>query len=130
MVIQVPSSLSGTPHGIKFTNYLNFVHRRSLYRSITTSHGKMSGDYSNLASLPGSPSLTSQLKSLDLLASRLRPLSTKAEWESKLPLDSCVKPKTVENVRINVGGEWWVDMTPSEGEAWVRRRKIGMSFVE
>jgi hypothetical protein len=89
----------------------------------------MSGDYSNLASLPGSLSLTSQLQSLDLLASRLRSLSTKAEWESKLPLDSSVKGKTVENVRINVGGEWWIEMTPSEGEAWVRRRKTGMSCI-
>jgi hypothetical protein len=90
----------------------------------------MSGEYSNLASLPGSPSLTSQLQSLDLLASRLSSLVTNAEWESKLPLDSSVKGKAVENVRINVGGEWWVDMTPLEGEAWVRRRKTGMSFVE
>jgi hypothetical protein len=89
----------------------------------------MSGDQNNLASLPGSQSLTSQIQSLDSLASRLRSLVTNAEWESKLPLDSSVKPETVENVRINVGGEWWVEMTPLEGEAWVRRRKIGKSSV-
>lgn len=29
------------------------------------------------------------------------------------------------DVKINIGGEWWVDMTPQEGEAWVRRRKAG-----
>lgn len=89
----------------------------------------MSGDYSNLASLQGGQSLTSQIQSLDTLASRLSSLVTKAEWESKLPLDSSVKGKAVENVRINVGGEWWVDMTPPEGEAWVRRQKIGTSIV-
>jgi hypothetical protein len=90
----------------------------------------MSGDYSNLASLPGPQSLISQLQSLNILASQFSSLVTKAEWESKLPLDSSVKGKTVENVRINVGGEWWVEMTPSEGAAWVRRRKLGMSIVK
>lgn len=34
-----------------------------------------------------------------------------------------------ENIRINIGGEWWVDMTPDEGQAWVRRRKTG-TFTE
>jgi hypothetical protein len=90
----------------------------------------MSGDYSNLASLQGGQSLTSQIQSLDILAFQFSSLVTKAEWDSKLPLDSSVKGKTVENVRINVGGEWWVDMTPSEGAAWVRRRKLGMSIVK
>jgi hypothetical protein len=89
----------------------------------------MSGDHNNLASIPGSQSLTSQLQFLDTLASQFSSLVTKAEWDSKLPLDSSVKGKAVENVRINVGGEWWVDMTPSEGEAWVRRRKTGMSCI-
>jgi hypothetical protein len=112
---------------------INFVHRRPLTGqslfTTSTSHDKMSGDYDNLASLTGPQSLTSQLQALDTLASRLSSLVTKAEWESKLPLDSSVKGKTAENVRINVGGDWWVDMTPSEGQAWVRRRKTGKLYV-
>jgi hypothetical protein len=89
----------------------------------------MSGDYSNLANLSAPQSLTSQIQSLDILASQFSSLVTKAEWDSKLPLDSSVEGKAVKNVRINVGGEWWVNMTPSEGEAWVRRRKTGMSCI-
>lgn len=106
------------------------MHRRPLTGTNTTSHDKMSGDHNNLANLSGPQSLTSQIRSLDILASHFSSLVTKAEWESQLPLDSSVKAKDAESVRINVGGEWWVDMTPSEGVAWVRRRKIGMSYMK
>jgi prefoldin subunit 5 len=90
----------------------------------------MSGDYHRLPIQPASSSLASHLQALDLLAARLSSLSTRAEWETRVPLNSKASIKgsviNTANVKINIGGEWWVDMTASEGEAWVRRRKEGM----
>lgn len=89
----------------------------------------MSDDYHHLPILPASGSLASHIQALDLLATRLSSLSTRSEWETRIPLNSkaSVMGRIVEtgNVKINIGGEWWVDMTPQEGEAWVRRRKAG-----
>lgn len=92
----------------------------------------MSGDYHHLPIQPASHSLASHLQALDLLAARLDSLNTQSEWETRVPLNSkaSIRGSVVNtaNVKINVGGEWWVDMTASEGEAWVRRRKAGMSL--
>lgn len=89
----------------------------------------MSSDFHHIPILPAAPSLTSHLQALDLLAARLSSLSIRAEWETRVPLNAKASIKgTIVNtgtVKINVGGEWWVDMTPQEGEAWVRRRKAG-----
>ena len=94
-----------------------------------TSLGSMSDDYLYLPIQPASTSLSSHLQALDLLAARLSSLQTRAEWETRVPLNSkaSVKGRIVDtgNVKINIGGEWWVDMTPAEGLAWIRRRKAG-----
>jgi prefoldin subunit 5 len=90
----------------------------------------MSDDYLYLPVQPASASLTSHIQALDLLAARLSSLQTRVEWETRVPLNSkaSVKGRIVDtgNVKINIGGEWWVDMTPLEGEQWIRRRKTGM----
>jgi prefoldin subunit 5 len=90
------------------------------------------GDYHHLPILPASSSLSSHLQALDLLAARLHSLNTQAEWETRVPLNSKASVKgaivNTANVKINIGGEWWVNMTPLEGEEWVRRRKTGMSL--
>lgn len=90
----------------------------------------MLGDFNQLPILPASSSLASHLQALDLLAARLATLSSRSEWETKVPISSkaSVSGSIVgtANVKINIGGEWWVDMTPQEAEAWVRRRKEGM----
>jgi len=97
-----------------------------------TSLGSMSDDYLHLPIQPASTSLSSHLQALDLLAARLSSLQTRAEWETRVPLNSkaSVKGRIFDtgNVKINIGGEWWVDMTPSEGEQWIRRRKTGMCY--
>lgn len=89
----------------------------------------MSDDFHQLPISPASGSLASHIQALDLLAARLASLSTRSEWETRIPLNSkaSMLGKIVEtgNVKINIGGEWWVDMTPQEGEAWVRRRRAG-----
>jgi hypothetical protein len=98
---------------------------------LINNHTIMSGDYHHLPILPASSSLTSHLQALDLLAARLSSLATKTEWETRVPLNSKASIKgsltNTANVKINIGGEWWVDMTVQEGEAWVRRRKAGTS---
>jgi hypothetical protein len=90
----------------------------------------MSDDYLYLPIQPASTSLASHIQALDLLAARLSSLQTRAEWETRVPLNSkaSVRGRIVDtgNVKINIGGEWWVDMTPAKGEQWIRRRKTGM----
>ena len=117
----------------------NFIQNTAIHEGgdlllhlVQPSLGSMSDDYLYLPIQPASASLSSHLQALDLLAARLSSLQTRAEWETRVPLNSkaSVKGRIVDtgNVKINIGGEWWVDMTPSEGEQWIRRRKTGMCY--
>jgi hypothetical protein len=87
----------------------------------------MSQDHHHLPVLSNTDSLISKLKDLDRLAAQLSSLSTKTGTETGVPSRSEGRPANIEHVKINVGGEWWVDMTLKEGEAWIGRRKVGMS---
>jgi hypothetical protein len=106
------------------------LHQRAIHYCTSYYIGSMSDDYLYLPVQPASASLTSHIQALDLLAARLSSLQTRVEWETRVPLNSkaSVKGRIVDtgNVKINIGGEWWVDMTPLEGEQWIRRRKTGM----
>lgn len=89
----------------------------------------MSDDLCYLPIRPPSPSLRSQTRSLDVLAAQLSSLKRTVAWGTATSASFGAQNKeslaATGNIKINVGGEWWVDMTPAEGLAWIRRRKAG-----
>ena len=89
----------------------------------------MSDDLCFLPIRPPSPSLRSQILSLDVLAAQLSSLKRSVAWDTATSASFGAQNKeslaATGNIKINVGGEWWVDMTPAEGLAWIRRRKAG-----
>lgn len=76
---------------------------------------------------PSDASLQSHLAALDLLASRLSALTTRTGWPARIPLNAKASFSGslihTNDLKVNVGGEWWVDMTAEEATAYVGRRK-------
>lgn len=78
---------------------------------------------------PSDPSLAAHLAALDLLAARLSALTDRTRWPARVPLNS--KASIVGQVvhtnemKINVGGGYWIEMTAKEAEEYVKRRKTG-----
>lgn len=77
--------------------------------------------------VPASPSLASHVQALTLLSAQLAALPTQSRWPARIPLTSkgSVRAQLVHTneVKINVGGAWWVEMTAEEARAYVERRK-------
>lgn len=60
-----------------------------------------------------------------LLASRLDELDELSQALSELSVAPEPKRDGGSTIKIDVGGGWWIDMTPSEAQSWVERRKAG-----
>jgi CTD nuclear envelope phosphatase 1 len=78
---------------------------------------------------PTSPTLASHLSALDITIANLDALSSQTRWPTYIPLTSRARvPGQIihpNEVKVNLGDGWWVDMTASEAAAYLKRRKMG-----
>ncbi|WVW84659.1 hypothetical protein I302_106693 [Kwoniella bestiolae CBS 10118] len=77
--------------------------------------------------LPSSPSLQSHLQALDHLSLRLQHLTSSTTHPVRIPLGSkaSILGEVVHtnDIRVNIGAGYWVDMTALEASQYVQRRK-------
>ena len=70
--------------------------------------------------------LATELQALDELAqalsSRLTVSSDRNDHSEARPGAAA---QTTPTLKIELGGGWWVDMTPGEATRWIERRKAG-----
>ncbi|ORY28459.1 hypothetical protein BCR39DRAFT_201993 [Naematelia encephala] len=76
---------------------------------------------------PPDHSLTSHLLALDALAGQLATLTSRTRWPAQIPLNSKASFSGelvhTNDVKVCIGGEWWVEMTAAEAVEWIHRRK-------
>jgi prefoldin subunit 5 len=76
---------------------------------------------------PSGPSLGAYISALDLLAARLDTLASRARWPARVPINSKASFDGhlvhTDQVRVDIGAGWWVEMSATEAAAYVRRRK-------
>ncbi|WWC62537.1 uncharacterized protein I303_105133 [Kwoniella dejecticola CBS 10117] len=81
----------------------------------------------DLPIVPTSSSLESHIQALDILSLRIRalgsPQNIRIPLGSKASLKAQVRDTVRLKVKVNVGGEWFVDMTLDEASEYVQRRK-------
>jgi CTD nuclear envelope phosphatase 1 len=82
-----------------------------------------------LPTRPSSSHLTSHLSVLDADIARLSELSLQTRWPAYIPVSSrahirgnIIHPN---EVKVDLGQGWWVDMTAAEAAAYLRRKKTG-----
>lgn len=82
---------------------------------------------------PSTPSLSSHLQALDLLSVRLSTLSTRTRWSAEIPFNSKATAAGwlvhTNDVKVDIGGGWWVGMTAEEAREYIGRRKVGESSL-
>ena len=82
---------------------------------------------------PSGVTLPEHLQALDLLSARIRSLTAKTRWSARIPLNSKAsmlgQVVHTNELKVDVGGGYWVEMTAQEAEQYVQRRKTGMSLV-
>lgn len=78
---------------------------------------------------PQDNTFTSHLSALDSLSTRLTTLTDQTRWPAQIPLNSKASFKGsivhTNEVKVNVGGGWWIEMTAKEAVGYVNRRKMG-----
>ena len=83
---------------------------------------------------PSDASFESHLTTLDLLIARLKTLTTRTRWSAHLPLNSKASFRGTlihtNDLKVNVGGEWWIEMTAEEAVAYLKRRKDSEYYVD
>lgn len=88
----------------------------------------------NLPIQPADNSLQSHIAALDLLSARLSTLTTGTRWSANIPLNSKASFKGsvihTNDIKVNVGGGWWIEMTTQEAEEYIKRRKTGASDLD
>lgn len=76
---------------------------------------------------PAGTSLAAHVAALDLLATRLDSLPLRSHWPARIPINSKASFDGdivhTNQLKVNVGGEWWVEMTAPEAANYVRRRR-------
>jgi prefoldin subunit 5 len=76
---------------------------------------------------PSDHTLAAHRAALDLLAARLDALAMRSRWAARVPINSKASFEGdivhTNEVKVNVSGDWWVEMTAHEAADWVRRRK-------
>lgn len=81
---------------------------------------------------PTSPNLSSHISVLDKTISHLSALPAQTKWPAFIPLTSRARlPGQIvhpNEVKVDLGQGWWVDMTASEAGEYLKRRKTG-TFV-
>ncbi|BEI83044.1 hypothetical protein CcaverHIS002_0309120 [Cutaneotrichosporon cavernicola] len=79
---------------------------------------------------PSEHSLAAHIAALDLLAARLDALPTRSRWAARVPLNSKASFEGdivhTNEVKVNVAGDWWVEMSAHEAGDWIRNRKATM----
>ena len=94
------------------------------------SHTEM-GDSSPLPIIPTDDSLQAHLLALDLLSARLTTLTSRTRWPTRIPLTSKASFHGsivhTNDLKVDVGAGWWVEMTTLEAGEYVQRRKMGES---
>jgi hypothetical protein len=74
-------------------------------------------------------SLASQLQALDALSHRLCTLTTRTRWPAQIPINSKASISGLithtNELKVDIGAGYWVEMTASEAQAYVQRRKTG-----
>ncbi|WRT67801.1 uncharacterized protein IL334_004775 [Kwoniella shivajii] len=77
--------------------------------------------------IPSSPSLQSHLSALDILSLRLSNLTSSTTHSARIPLigKASIRGDIVHtnDIKVNIGREWWIDMTAQEASEYVKRRK-------
>lgn len=80
---------------------------------------------------PSGPSLAAHIAALDLLAARLDALPTRSRWPARIPINSKASFDGdiihTDEIKVNIGGDWWIEMRATEAADYVRRRKAGES---
>jgi len=93
----------------------------------------MTADQPFTAISPSDDSLTAHLQALDLLSARISSLTARTRWAARIPLNSkaSILGQVVHTneLKIDIGGGYWVEMTAKEAEEYVGRRKTGMSLA-
>lgn len=78
---------------------------------------------------PTSPTLSAHLAALNTTISQLDSLPSQTRWPAYIPLTSRARiPGQIvhpNEVKVNLGEGWWVDMTASEAGGYLKRRKMG-----
>lgn len=92
---------------------------------------RMAPDVPLMAIRPADKSLASHLQALDALSYRLEALNSRTRWPARIPLNgkASVKGSIVHTneLKVDVGGGYWVEMTAKEAQEYVQRRKTGKS---
>ena len=120
---------SGTQQDASLTTSSSLDCVRSVsFRMSARSNGTMEDGF-RLPILPSDGSLQSHLTALDLLTARLSTLTTRTRWPARIPLNSKASFSGclihTNDVKVNVGGDWWIEMTAEEAVEYVKRRKNG-----
>ena len=83
--------------------------------------------------IPAHNSLPAHLAALDLLAARIASLPAKTRWDARIPLNGkgSIPGQVVHTneVKVDIGGGYWVEMTATEAVEYVNRRKTGKSCI-
>ncbi|KAL1412849.1 Nuclear envelope morphology protein 1 [Vanrija albida] len=76
---------------------------------------------------PSGPQLGAHVAALDLLAARLDALPSRSRWPARVPLNSKASFEGevvhTNEIKVNVSGDWWVEMSAHEAADYVRRRR-------
>jgi len=76
---------------------------------------------------PAGTSMGAYVAAIDLLAARLDMLASRSRWPARIPINSKASFEGdivhTNQLKVNIGGEWWVEMSASEAADYVRRRK-------
>ena len=79
---------------------------------------------------PADGSLGAHLAALDLLAERIGKLTSRTRWPARIALNSKAsvlgQVLHTNEIRVDVGGGYWIEMTAQEATQYVQRRKTGM----
>ncbi|KAI9632028.1 uncharacterized protein MKK02DRAFT_41671 [Dioszegia hungarica] len=79
---------------------------------------------------PTSPTLSAHLAALNTTISQLDSLPSQTRWPAYIPLTSRARiPGQIvhpNEVKVNLGEGWWVDMTASEAGGYLKRRKMAL----
>jgi CTD nuclear envelope phosphatase 1 len=82
---------------------------------------------------PEDSSLAAHLQALDLLSARISSLSARTRWPARVPLNSKASMLGqvihTNELKVDIGGGYWVEMTANEAQEYVQRRKTGMSSM-
>ena len=79
--------------------------------------------------VPNDNSLGAHLQALDLVSARISSLTARTRWPARIPLNSKAsmlgQVVHTNELKVNIGGGYWAEMTAKEAEDYVQRRKTG-----